>query len=213
MLHSEAAGPAINDASSPLYGGVMGPNPLLATRQAVGIALDMAREQLAPAMPLCIRVYVDRAYAVAGMAPVGQGFDSDNRMRAKWRAATATRRVWLAGWEADRGYWWAERASELARQCHTAAWGNPPAAWAQHTRLQQLDGDGDECPVCYEDYTDLLPRPDGLAVVARGAPDMFACGLHATCVTCDRHAQLAVSGHRCHMCRANRTRWTDAHNP
>ena len=92
-------------------------------------------------------------------------------------------------------------------------WGGVPPAWQQaFPALPTLDGDGDSCPICFDPYDDLLPRPPEAPETTRGLPTVAECGLHATCVRCDIEMQRRVNFNvrrlACPLCRAPRVRHT-----
>ena len=117
-------------------------------------------------------------------------------------------RLYLAGWRASTRVPWGERSIALAMLAAGAAaptcFGTPPPSWATVpiAPLPQPTAD-DTCPVCYDDYVDMLPTPDPLS---RSCPGLWhePCP-HAICRGCDISVQ-ASANLSCPMCRADRAR-------
>ena len=169
------------------------------TRSSRASDYGLAAEGAFGTRPLLLRVD-EWAAAVAGLEP-DTGCKLSERLRSWHRTCRATRDVWLTASRQGRGQWWADLAAAIARQCSTDRWGQPAAIWHSLPALPSLRGAGDECPICLEDFTDPLPRPQEPR--AR-APDAFhACGLHAACIGCDGRNH----DRRCCLCRAQRCPW------
>ena len=118
-------------------------------------------------------------------------------------------RLYLAGWRASTRVPWGERSIALAMLAAKAVmptcFGSPPTtSWASVplALLPQLAAD-DTCPVCYDDYVDMLPTPDPLS---RSCPGLWhePCP-HAVCRGCDVGVQASANP-ACPMCRAGRAR-------
>ena len=198
-LLREAGGPIVDDPTAPQYAPVALRSGRQATQYAVLECFRLAAEGAFGSQPLLIRVD-EWAAAVAGLE-ADSGCKLGERLCSWHRRCRATRDVWLTASRQGRGQWWADRAAAIARQCSTGRWGQPATTWLSFPALQSLRGAGDECPICFEDFADPLPRPQEPR--AR-APDTFhACGLHAACIGCDGRNH----DRRCCLCRAQRHPW------
>ena len=171
---------------------------LCAITECLRLVLDNAFGQ----QPVLLRVEEKWAAAVAGLTTGGDGgVDLARHAQTLLTQCRTTRDVWLTACRQGRGQWWTDRAVAIARQCTDAVWGQPANVWQALPPLTALSGANDECPICYEDFTDALPRP---RQPRARAPELFhACGRHAACIDCDRHNPIP----RCCLCRADRQPW------
>ena len=101
---------------------------------------------------------------------------------------------------------WAQRAAALAHYGHRGVWEVGPAAllpahWASTPiapPLVQDQTDCTDCPICMEDYTDLLPSQDA---TSRSMPGRWVCDRHCVCRACAE----ALVDPRCPICRQGRS--------
>ena len=136
---------------------------------------------------------------------------------APWHAAELTANVsrligvapdpvWIAGYDARRTHPWGERAQAMVHLAQRHGfWGRLPAGWAAASPQAESVAPWAterECPVCFDDFSDDLPTPDGLS---RAPPGRWACAvhLHTVCRACDAHIQGSANA-RCPLCRADR---------
>ena len=110
-----------------------------------------------------------------------------------WRRTACYRTLWARIAPPHRTHrWGSERARALA-------------TWAIRGEAPSYPGPGDECSVCYETFSDILPTANDLSASAH----MYACPAifpgHVVCRGCETlaSAHLAV-GAKCPLCRANR---------
>ena len=152
------------------------------------------------------------AALLAGLEPAADNDPAHRFFYRLWRTMSGQRPLFLAGWPADRGYWWGERALALANSCDAGAWGALPAAMAGATLLNALPCTGEECSICTDEYSDPLPAP---VDTSRAPAGMFHCS-HALCIACDRDLESRAANNaglaRCPLCRADRRVW-GAHGP
>ena len=77
----------------------------------------------------------------------------------------------------------------------------------------ELEGSGEDCPVCFDAFTDPLPRPDQIR--SRAPSWLFACDKHAMCIDCDESVETHAGGNanalRCPLCRSARAVWVQRH--
>ena len=113
-------------------------------------------------------------------------------LRESWTALCALKggALYLAGYDPDRRHAWGERCAALAAGVGEAAPDHPDRA----------------CPVCLEDFSDVLPTPDQ---ASRAPPGRWACPnanlllRHALCRGCDADVQ-GRPRNRCPICRSDR---------
>ena len=134
-----------------------------------------------------------------------------------WRAERARRdaRLHLVATGEDEGRPYAERAAALAFYGRHGAVGDAmPASWpsappppSTTPDSERMPPAGSSCPVCFEDFVDVLPSPDP---ASRAPPGRWARGdercPHALCRGCDIGVQRAarVTATRCPECRRPR---------
>ena len=156
--------------------------------------------------PIVLRL-ADRS-AAAAVAGVWEP-SVEGRLRARLlKLLLATRRdrdVWVAGYAANVRYCWGERATALAALASAHGYyGELPPAWGRAApRAPAVPpwAVEDECPVCYDAYTDSLPTP---APRSCAPPGRWALPcLHAICRECDAAVQAAHND-KCPLCRAPR---------
>ena len=199
-LSHEGAGPMVTDALSPLYVEATGKDA--AVLHATHLAYCLAADGMYGPSGIVIRVDTKFAHTVAGMHPgEGHATQLEATMRKSRAKCAAGRQVWLAGSRQGAGFWWADRATALANQCASHTWGPLPREWSPLPQLTALQGDGEECPICLEDFSDPLPRPR--EPNARAPQTFHTCGRHATCIGCDARK----TDPRCCICRAPRAAW------
>ena len=203
QIAREAGGPVVIDTNAAQYTHATArSSPWQATLCAVTECLRLITEGAFGHAPVLIRVNETWAPAIAGLsAPDDDGAELTRHVLRLLGQCRTTRDVWLTTSRQGQGQWWADRAIALADQCAGARWGQPAMVWQPIPIHPGLRGAGDECPICYDDFTDPLPRPrDPLA----RAPEAFhACRRHAACIGCDEHN----NDHRCCICRAARHPW------
>ncbi len=98
---------------------------------------------------------------------------------------------------------WGERATALAEHGGLEGfWGDLPATLvaARPRAPHGLSWATDDCPVCYEAYSDAWPSPDPLA---RAPVGRWTCRAHAICRGCDYAVQQSAND-KCPLCRAAR---------
>ena len=99
----------------------------------------------------------------------------------------------------------AERARALAFYGRGGALGSMPASWPSVAAAASVAAQTDEtsCPVCLDDFADLLPSPDpsSRAPPGRWAEAGVRCP-HAVCRECDAGLQRSTA--RCPICRRAR---------
>ena len=206
----DAGGPVVTDLASPLYEGETAGGGHIGVWTAVSGALRLIVEGRFGRVPIALRVRIDDAAAVAGMTIDSLEARAPQSMRAWWRRATESNEIWLAGFREGCGYWWGDRAIEVARHLsrHQGPyiWGEVSPGWTIFQRLTQLEGAGDACPVCLEDFSDCLPRPAQPRARLPGA--FYECKhpTHMTCIGCDRTIASSMNT-RCSICRAGRCDW------
>ena len=129
-------------------------------------------------------------------------------VRSLWsqlRDATSGQ-AWIMASVDTRTHVWAQRAATLAHYGHRGIWEVGPAAllpacWASTPvapPLAQDQSDCADCPICMDDYTDLLPSQDA---TSRSMPGCWVCDRHCVCRGCDD----TLIGQRCPVCRQARS--------
>ena len=185
---------------------------------AIAIALEaLAIHGTAPAV---LRVASPQLAAlVAGTwDPRGTRFSSADSPLLEHHLIAEVRRLWRRLRDATSGQawivaavdtWthvWAQRAAALAHYGHRGVWEVGPAAllpahWASTPiapPLVQDQTDCTDCPICMEDYTDLLPSQDA---TSRSMPGRWVCDRHCVCRACAE----ALVDPRCPICRQGRS--------
>ena len=219
---TDAAGPVVTRCDHAGYRGVdtahpsWDANPVLACAlTAVCEALDMlmAPSGGAEQTPAVIRLPV----GVIGADPALQilaGTCGPTVNSALFRAAHSRFEaafhltggaLYLAGWRGAARVAWGERAIALARLAADTApptcFGTPPIAWAGTPLAALPQVNGEECVVCCDAFSSMLPEPDPLS---RSPPGRWVAPCpHALCRTCDAAVQASANP-RCPLCRAPR---------
>ena len=203
----------VTDPSAPGYAGATRRDTCAGIWHAAVVGLTLALERQPPPL-LILRADPAAAAQLAGMTVDGDHWAAAARVRTLWRQTAARSPTAIAGWAPGRGYWWGERAAALAAQCTRAGWGAVPATWIAGARLPSLAGTGEDCPVCFDTFSDPLPHP---RQDRSRAPPLYECGQHSTCMACDRvEMQRAARGApapRCCLCRSDRTNWVAVVGP
>ena len=145
-----------------------------------------------------------RAPTTAAKTIAGTVADVQHYRRREWTEASRHRRLWLATAVAQTDNPWADRASDLANRClRGRRHGEVDASLAAQVPAAELP-DADQCCICFEDFTDVLPTADGHS---RSLEGMFESPCrHSLCRECDRDVQGGPNP-KCPLCRQPRKVW------
>ena len=158
----------------------------------------------APPTPVILRF--PTAATAACAANLAPGDPSSRRLLAQVHGLCSELRVatggslWLATWPSARPAVWGQRASALALTGHRGL--RSPLTdpeWAGVPLAPPPAADDDECPVCFDDFTDTLPSQDARS---RSRPRLWACN-HCICRQCDSEVEASANT-KCPLCRALR---------
>ena len=152
-----------------------------------------------PAGPTTIRASEAVSKVLAGIASI----NFYHHIQRQYRQLNRRGQVWLGEARPHKGNAWADRALAIAQMCRDPRrrWGVPGPDYS-HLPTATAPADT-ECPVCLNDFSDVLPRPE---MTSRATGGLFDCA-HAVCRACDTRIQASQNAHRCPLCRAQRLRW------